>query len=232
MFNVDGMSGQNRDMTREALEIILKMWTEDAPWNYTGKFWTVNKPEHHVRFPQAPHQAEAAAPSADRGRRASARAVRHAETRGRTGYIPMSLNLNPAYVASHWESVEIGAARTGRKPNRADWRWCARCSSRNRRRGHAAVVRRHDGPDDGGIFLAFVGNFGFLEYLKPVRRWRYRVTAGTARRHNWLSARRRPWRRRSRRIYQEAGGFGRLLVFGSTTSRTPKPGTLVAAVET
>ena len=24
-----------------------------------------------------------------------------------------SLNLNPAYVASHWESVEVGAARSG-----------------------------------------------------------------------------------------------------------------------
>jgi Coenzyme F420-dependent N5,N10-methylene tetrahydromethanopterin reductase and related flavin-dependent oxidoreductases len=34
----------------------------------------------------------------------------------------MSLNLNPAYVGSHWESVELGAARTGRKPNRQDWR--------------------------------------------------------------------------------------------------------------
>ena len=31
MFNVDGMSGQNREMTREALEIILKLWTEDEP---------------------------------------------------------------------------------------------------------------------------------------------------------------------------------------------------------
>ena len=27
MFNVDGMSGVNRDMTREALEIILRLWT-------------------------------------------------------------------------------------------------------------------------------------------------------------------------------------------------------------
>ena len=34
----------------------------------------------------------------------------------------MSLNLNPAYVTSHWESVEAGAARTGRKPSRQDWR--------------------------------------------------------------------------------------------------------------
>ncbi|MGD5425232.1 hypothetical protein QUS64_22510, partial [Xanthomonas citri pv. citri] len=41
---------------------------------------------------------------------------------GERGFIPMSLNLNPAYVGSHWDSVEIGAAKTGRKPNRADWR--------------------------------------------------------------------------------------------------------------
>ena len=34
----------------------------------------------------------------------------------------MSLNLNPAYVASHWESVEQGAARSGRTPKRSDWR--------------------------------------------------------------------------------------------------------------
>src|SRR5947207_5627089 len=61
MFNVDGMSGQNRDMTREALEIILKMWTEDAPWTYTGKFWTVSKPDTmfdflkpHLKPKQAP----------------------------------------------------------------------------------------------------------------------------------------------------------------------------------
>src|SRR5260221_362060 len=39
MFNVDGMSGQNRDMTREALEIILRLWTEDAPFTHKGEFF-------------------------------------------------------------------------------------------------------------------------------------------------------------------------------------------------
>ena len=34
----------------------------------------------------------------------------------------MSLNLNPAYFGSHWESVEAGAAKTGRKPDWAQWR--------------------------------------------------------------------------------------------------------------
>src|SRR5258707_7815008 len=41
---------------------------------------------------------------------------------GERGFIPMSLNLNPAYVGSHWESVEAGAARPRRKPNPPDWR--------------------------------------------------------------------------------------------------------------
>ena len=41
---------------------------------------------------------------------------------GEHGFLPMSLNLNPGYVASHWESVEEGARRTGRSPRRADWR--------------------------------------------------------------------------------------------------------------
>src|SRR5205807_2714854 len=41
---------------------------------------------------------------------------------GEHGFLPMSLNLNPGYVASHWESVEEGARRSGRTPSRADWR--------------------------------------------------------------------------------------------------------------
>ena len=40
-----GMSGQNRDMTREALEIILKLWSEPAPFTHKGKYWTVTKPD-------------------------------------------------------------------------------------------------------------------------------------------------------------------------------------------
>src|SRR5260370_36664609 len=41
---------------------------------------------------------------------------------GEHGFLPMSLNLNPGYVASHWASVEEGARRSGRTPSRADWR--------------------------------------------------------------------------------------------------------------
>jgi alkanesulfonate monooxygenase SsuD/methylene tetrahydromethanopterin reductase-like flavin-dependent oxidoreductase (luciferase family) len=32
------------------------------------------------------------------------------------------LGLNAAYIASHWESVEEGAQKTGKQPSRRDWR--------------------------------------------------------------------------------------------------------------
>ncbi|MGH7095697.1 MAG: LLM class flavin-dependent oxidoreductase, partial [Stellaceae bacterium] len=45
MFHVDGNSGQHREMTREALDIILKMWSSDEPFDYNGKYWQVSLPE-------------------------------------------------------------------------------------------------------------------------------------------------------------------------------------------
>jgi len=43
MFNVDGMSGQHREMTREALEIILRLWSDEAEFDHKGKYWHVTK---------------------------------------------------------------------------------------------------------------------------------------------------------------------------------------------
>jgi hypothetical protein len=34
----------------------------------------------------------------------------------------MSLGLNAAYIASHWDSVEEGVQKTGKQPSRRDWR--------------------------------------------------------------------------------------------------------------
>ena len=82
MFNVDGMSGVNREMTREALDIILRLWSDEPHFNYEGKFWKAAKPEHDVRLPQAAHLAAAEAASADR-RGGALEALRHAEARRR-----------------------------------------------------------------------------------------------------------------------------------------------------
>ena len=121
MFHVDGMSGANRDMTREGLEIILKMWLQDAPWDHQGKYWNVSKPDTmfgflkpHIKPLQQPHP-----PIGVAGLSKNSDTLKMA---GEFGYIPMSLNLNPAYVKSHWDSVEAGAKKSGRTPHRKDWR--------------------------------------------------------------------------------------------------------------
>ena len=42
LFDVDGNNGQHRDMTRESLDIILKIWQNDGPFEYKGKYWNVS----------------------------------------------------------------------------------------------------------------------------------------------------------------------------------------------
>ena len=120
MFNVDGMSGDNRDMTREALDIIMKMWTEEL-FDHKGKYWHVTKAEEmfgflkpHILPLQQPHP-----PIGVAGLSANSDTLKMA---GEHGYMPMSLNLNPAYVGSHWDAVEEGAKKSGRTPDRGEWR--------------------------------------------------------------------------------------------------------------
>src|SRR5271154_5863775 len=62
MFHVDGMSGINREMTREALDIILRLWSDEPHFDFEGKYWKVSKPETmfgflkpHIRPVQLPH---------------------------------------------------------------------------------------------------------------------------------------------------------------------------------
>jgi alkanesulfonate monooxygenase SsuD/methylene tetrahydromethanopterin reductase-like flavin-dependent oxidoreductase (luciferase family) len=62
MFNVDGNSGQHREMTREALEIVLRLWSDEAEFDHKGKYWHVTKTgtmldtlRPHIKPLQRPH---------------------------------------------------------------------------------------------------------------------------------------------------------------------------------
>ena len=120
-FNVDGAGGQTRHMSRESLEIILKVWTEPPPWTYRGEFWTVDLPAEtwgifrpHLKPLQTPHP-----PIGMAGISPSSGTLRQC---GARGFVPMSLNLTPELLKTHWQAVEEGAASTGRTARRADWR--------------------------------------------------------------------------------------------------------------
>jgi len=123
MYGIDPKVGQHRKMLGESLEIILRIWASEPgdAWLFEGNYWTVNftAPEGphghpHIRPFQKPHP-----PIAVTGMTPSSGTLRIA---GARGFIPMSMNMAPHFVATHWEAIEEGAREAGRTPRRSDWR--------------------------------------------------------------------------------------------------------------
>jgi alkanesulfonate monooxygenase SsuD/methylene tetrahydromethanopterin reductase-like flavin-dependent oxidoreductase (luciferase family) len=201
----------------------LKMWSADAPFHYEGKFWKVDKPAEmlgllrpHLKPLQQPHP-----PIGVAGLSKNSDTLKLA---GERGFIPMSLNLNPGYVASHWDSVEIGAARSGRRPSRRDWRIVREVFVAD---SDAEAERLSIGGMMGRMyreyFLPLLGAFGYKEFLK------HRpdvadsdVTAEYCGRHNWVVGSPRTVAERLEQVYHELGGFGSLLLFCFDYSENPR----------
>ena len=136
----------------------------------------------------------------------------------------MSLNLNPAYVGSHWESVEIGAAKTGRKPNRRDWRLVREVFVADSDE-EAWKLSAGDmmGRMMGEYFLPLLGHFGFKDYLKHAPDVPDSdVTVDYCARRNWIVGSPATVTEKIENIYHEVGGFGTLLVFGFDYKHKPE----------
>lgn len=212
MFNIDPASGIQREMMWEALEIIMRLWTEQGPWIQEGRFWTVVKPEPFAGFHfhltpfQKPHPPIGIAGLSERSPTLKAA--------GERGFIPLSLTFNPVYLASHWEAVEEGAAEAGRIASRQQWR----------------IVRDVfvADTDEEAVDLAVNGNqgrhwlsenievatrFGWLKYLKHEPSVRDEdIKPEYLARHLWLTGSPETVAERLRETYEVVGGFGVLLV--------------------
>ncbi len=215
MFNVDGESGANRDMTREALDIILKLWDADEPFTYEGDYWTVTLPEEmfgllhpHLKPLQDPHP-----PIGVAGLSKGSDTLKIA---GENGFIPMSLNLNPAYVASHWDAVEEGAARANRIPDRSEWRMVREVFvAETDEEAWKLSVESHMGRMYSEYFLPLLNNFGFWEFLKhnedvPDSD----ISPEYCAQHNWIVGSPDTVAEKIATMQENVGGFGCLLVLG------------------
>jgi alkanesulfonate monooxygenase SsuD/methylene tetrahydromethanopterin reductase-like flavin-dependent oxidoreductase (luciferase family) len=123
VVGIDPSTGEHREMTRKAVDLILKLWEEPDVGSYDHAHWHFNVPPSddeiglrvHVKPFQKPHP-----PIALAGISLKSDTL---ELAGEKGWIPMSINFCPDRVLkSHWASVVEGAAKTGRTPDRADWR--------------------------------------------------------------------------------------------------------------
>jgi alkanesulfonate monooxygenase SsuD/methylene tetrahydromethanopterin reductase-like flavin-dependent oxidoreductase (luciferase family) len=223
MFNVDGNSGQHREMTREALDIILKLWTHDEPFNYVGKYWQVSQIEPMLRTLRA-HIKPFQKPHPPIGVAGVSKGSETLKLAGEHGFLPMSLNLNPGYVASHWESVEEGARRSGRQPRRADWRLVREIFVADT---DEAAWRLSVGAQMGRMmreyFLPLLTDVGVIQFLKHDENVADSdVTPEYCATHNWLIGSPKTVVEKIERMYEEVGGFGSLLLFCFDYSDTPE----------
>ena len=120
MFDVDGIGGAQREMTRESLDLIRKLWAAEAPERFEGKYWTVAWPEpwsdtlkpwlKPFQKPHPPISIAGATPGSST-----------LEFAGELGLAPMSIFLSQKLVETHWAAYEKGCARAGHIADRNKW---------------------------------------------------------------------------------------------------------------
>ncbi len=108
----------------EAIDMVLKIWSSEAPYNLQGRFWTVTTERTLdkaigqgviVKPYQQPHPPIVVTVVAPFSKGVIAAAER--------GWTPISANfLQPPWVASHWPMYEQGCNNAGRPARRSDWR--------------------------------------------------------------------------------------------------------------
>jgi alkanesulfonate monooxygenase SsuD/methylene tetrahydromethanopterin reductase-like flavin-dependent oxidoreductase (luciferase family) len=127
LFEIDLAAGEHRALTREIIDLVLAVWTaareqNGAPLASTTERWKFRLPDRTdwgMGVHLAPYQ-DPYPPIAVAGLSANSETLVLA---GERGWIPMSINVVPIpTLLSHWSAVQQGAAKTGRTPNRGDWR--------------------------------------------------------------------------------------------------------------
>ena len=111
-------------MVDEAIDMILKLWSSEPPYEIDGKFWTIRLKKSvdtetgigYIHKPlQQPHP-----PIAIPGMSRNSPSMR---TAGRRGYQPFGHCLVTGNVlADFWKTYEAGAQEAGRTPQRADFK--------------------------------------------------------------------------------------------------------------
>ena len=111
-------------MFLEAIDMVLALWTKEAPYNLKGKYWNIStertlmaeigqgKVSKPLQRPHPPIVVTAVAPFSKGVTAAAAR-----------GWDPISANfLMPKWVATHRHSYEEGCVQGGRPVDLGNWR--------------------------------------------------------------------------------------------------------------
>jgi alkanesulfonate monooxygenase SsuD/methylene tetrahydromethanopterin reductase-like flavin-dependent oxidoreductase (luciferase family) len=113
-FGIDAELSDERDMVLEAIDLILKCWTEPEPFDFHGRFWHGEEISVHPRPIQKPHPPVGMANS---GTLATAQYI------GKQGFFPLYYFFDTAPQLDELASAYVGAGReVGRAVSRNETR--------------------------------------------------------------------------------------------------------------
>jgi alkanesulfonate monooxygenase SsuD/methylene tetrahydromethanopterin reductase-like flavin-dependent oxidoreductase (luciferase family) len=214
--------GQRRQIAKEALDVILAIWTKERPFKHEGEFFKVDYPAYDAFWGgpnwtplQKPHPRVAMA-----GISASSSTLKEA---GRRGFIPMSFDLAPEYLIGHWKAYDEGAAEAGLKPLRADWRlfknvFVGRTDQEALELATSAPVRRAF--DE--FVLRVYERFGLLGSFAPGVPEKD-ITAEYLARNIWIVGSAETVISKIEAVYEAIGGFGVLVTPSFDCLQNPGP---------
>ncbi|MFN8007332.1 MAG: LLM class flavin-dependent oxidoreductase [Terriglobia bacterium] len=115
---------QSGAMMMEAIDIILRLWASDPPYEVRGKFWNVDLKDHvtrelgigfiHKPF-QRPHPP-IAIPCINRDSGSMKMA-------GARGFLPFSHHMaSVSTLQNHWQTYSSAARNSGHEPQPSDWK--------------------------------------------------------------------------------------------------------------
>jgi alkanesulfonate monooxygenase SsuD/methylene tetrahydromethanopterin reductase-like flavin-dependent oxidoreductase (luciferase family) len=123
MFEV-GQAELRPQMVQESIDIVLRLWTQDPPYEIDGRFWKFALkdniwPEFKVGYiprplqqPHPPIALSIITPNSS-----------SAKVAGERGWIPVSGNFfHKRYLRGHWEKYVEGCEAVGRRPDPSVWR--------------------------------------------------------------------------------------------------------------
>lgn len=111
-------------MVDEAIDIILKLWSTEPPYEIDGKFWKIRLKKNvdeetgigYIHRPLQQPYPPISIPAMSRGSPSM-------RTAGRKGFLPIAHCLVTANVlADIWKTYEQAAVEAGRQPRRSDWK--------------------------------------------------------------------------------------------------------------
>jgi alkanesulfonate monooxygenase SsuD/methylene tetrahydromethanopterin reductase-like flavin-dependent oxidoreductase (luciferase family) len=215
VMDIDPASGVQRKITMDAVDTVLKLWSDPEPGSYAAHSWKYTVPTEdltvakhvHVKPFQQPHPPIAVAGVSEKSDTLA--------MAGERGWWPISINFVPTRVlTTHWQGYADAATKAGRTPKRSDWRISRTIHvAETNEQAREEAIEGSVGRDFTRYFIPLLGQGRGLNALKVDPSMpdsqistEYMIDSGT-----FIVGDPATVAAKLRRLYEEVGGFGGVL---------------------